>query len=389
MADIVKKNQAWAIEKEVTQGTYVTPSAASKFVQVMQDGSEMSRSKELLERNVFTSSIGKTSPRTGQFQVSGSMAVEARGHSVEGTAPEYGLLLESALGAKRQLLTEITTLSGNTASVLKVTDASLFKVGDILMIKQTGAYHVSPVSAVNETTDEVTLQIPGAAAFSTGVVIAKHTTYVCSDDAHPSLSITRYLESAVRQYAVGCKVNNVSLEGFTTGQLPSFNFGFEGLNFNSDLTAPSFTPSYDGQVPPIILDARVYMDGSVIDVNELTVSIENTLGFKSSVNAENGRVSSRATERGISGSFNPYMRSDSMSNFTKFKNNTPFSIFAFAKIPSTTAGQFSGIVAIYMPNCIITELGEGDSDGIMQDNISFSANRGNTGNIPEVYITLI
>lgn len=387
MSEVVRKNQAWAVEVETTAGTYVAPTAATSFVQTLADGAEMSRSKEVVERNIFTASIGQVAPRTGMFSVSGSLPVEARSSSVQGAAPEYDALMQSAFGARRQLVTEEITNSGNTASVLKVTSANTkFAVGDIILVKEAGRYHVSPVKAV--TTTDVELLIPGSSAFSDAVVIAKHTTYIVADSGHPSLSISRYLEGSVLQKAVGCKVNSMSLEGFTTGQLPSFNFGFEGLNFDSSLTAIPFTPNYDGQVPPIILSAKAFMDGVEIDINELTVSLENTLGYKTSVSAENGRVSSRATERRITGTMNPYMASDSISNFTKFKNNTPFSVFAYAKIPSTTAGEFSGIVAVYMPNCLITDLGESDSDGIMQDNISFSANRG-AGTIPEIYLGLI
>lgn len=387
MSEVVKKNQAWAVEIETTAGTYVAPTAATSYVQTLAEGAEMSRSKEVIERNIFTASIGQVAPRTGMFSVSGSLPVEARSKSTQGAAPEYDALMKSAFGSRRQLTAEETTNAGNTTAILKVTSANTkFAVGDIILVKEAGKYHVSPVKAV--TTTDVELEIPAATAFSDGVVIAKHTTYIVADSGHPSLSISRYLESAVLQKAVGCKVTTMALEGFATGQLPSFKFGFEGLNFDSSLTAIPHTPSYDSQVPPIILSAKAFMDGVEIDINELALSLENTLGYKTSIAAENGRVSSRATERKITGTLNPYMASDSISNFTKFKNNTAFSIFAYAKIPSVTAGEFSGIVAVYMPNCLITDLGESDSDGIMQDNISFSANRG-SGTTPEIYLGII
>lgn len=389
MSIVVKKNQSWAVEIEDTEGTYKAPASANAFIQTLADGAELNRSKEVIERNIFTSSIGKTSPRTGMFKASGTLPVEARAHSSEGTAPEYDALMRSAMGARHQLASAVTTLTGNTASVLKVTDASLFSVGDIILVKQTGAYHVSPVSAVNTTTDEVTLLIPAGSAFSDNVVIAKHTTYQVADSGHPSLSISRYLEGAVLQQATGCKVNSLSMEGFAVGEIPSFSFSFEGLNFDSSMTAPPFTPSYDGQLPPITLNARVFMDGTAIDVQEVSFSLENALGFQTSVSEANGRKASFATERTITGSFNPYMRSDTIANFTKFKNGTAFSIFAYAKLDSSTAGQFSGIVAVYMPNCVITELGEADQDGLIQDSISFSADRGTSGTTSEIFIALI
>jgi hypothetical protein len=391
----VKKNTAVGVEIEVTEGTYVAPSAATSFVQTQADGFEITSSKELLERNIFTSSIGKTSPRVGQTQAAGTIPVEARAFSTEGTAPEYDALMQSALGSKRTIATTTTTkASGNTASVLQLdnADKDKFNIGDIIMVKMDDAYHVSPVSAVDRTTDAatVTLKIPHPSGdMDDSVVIAKSTTYIVADDDHPSLSISKYIEGTILEKVTGAKVTSLALEGFSTGKLPSFKFGFEGLNFESSVTSIPYTPSYDSALPPIVLDARLYMDTTSIDVNDVSFSLENALGFQSSIAAENGRVSSRATERTITGSINPYKQDDSVANYTKYQANTAFSLFAYAKVPTSTDGEFGNVVAVYMPNCIITELNEADQDGLLQDAITFSANRGASGTTSEIYIAVI
>lgn len=395
MSTAVKKNTAVGVMEEVTEGTYVAPSGTTKFVQTLVDGFELSPSKEQLARNIFTSSIGQTAPRTGQFQVTGTIPTEFRAFSTAGGAPEYDALLKSALGGKRIVATTTTTKSsGNTDVLLQLdnADKDKFNIGDIVMVKQSGAYHVSPISALSRTVDaaNITLLVPHPSGDMTdSVVIEKSTTYIVADSGHPSLSISKYIEGLILEKAVGCKVKSLSIDNFTTGQLPSLKFGFEGLNFDRSETPIPFTPAYDSALPPIVLDGRAYMDGASLDVNEVTVSLENTLGFKTSINAENGRVSSRATERTISGTMNPYKEDDNIDNFTKYKENTAFSLFAYAKVPTSTTGQFGQVVAVYMPNCLITELGEADSDGLLQDSISFSANRGNSGTTPEIYIAFI
>ncbi len=395
MSIAAKKNTAFAVEVESTEGTYVAPQAATSYIQTLVDGAELSPAKELLERNIFTASVGKTSPRTGQFQVTGSLPVEARAHSTEGAAPQFGPLMESALGDKRTIATTTTTkASGNTGSILQIEDADIskFSVGDIILVKQSGAYHVTPITAVatGAGVAAITLLIPKASGnFANSVVIGKSTTYIVADEDHPSLSVSKYIEDAVLEQAVGCKVSSMSLENFTTGQIPSFNFGIEGLNFDRSLTAIPHSPSYDTALPPIVLDARAYMDTSLIEINELSISLENSLGFKSSINEENGRASSRVTERGITGSIDPYKEDDSIANFTKYVENTAFKLFAYAKVPTSTPGQFGNIVAIYMPNCVITEMGEGDQDGLLKDSISFSADRGSAGTTAEIYIAFI
>jgi hypothetical protein len=395
MSIAVKKNTSLGIEIEVTEGTYVAPSSSTKYVQTLADGFEISPSKELLERNVFTNSIGKTTPRVGQTQVSGTIPVEARANSSEGTAPEIDALVKAALGDKRTISTTTTTkASGNTASVLQIEDADIskFNVGDIVMTKGSGAYHVSPISAksTGAGTATITLLIPHPDGdHDDSVVIAKSTTYIVADSGHPTLSISKYIEDAILEKVTGARVTSMSLENFATGQLPSFSFGFEGLDYDRSVTANPNTPSYDTSLPPIVLDGRVYMDTTSIDVNELTVELENALGFQTSIAEENGRAASRVTERTITGSFNPYKVDDSVANFTKYEANTEFSLFAYAKVPTSTAGEFGQVVAVYMPKCIITELQEGDQDGLLQDNITFQAARGSAGTTSEIYIAFI
>lgn len=395
MALTVKQNTAIAIEEEVTEGTYVTPAGATSFLQTLADGTEMTPSKELLERNIFNGSLGATSPRTGTRTVSGSVPVECRAFSTAGGAPEYNSLVKSAFGGRRQAATTTTTkASGNTASNLKIEDADIskFNVGDIIMVKQSGAYHVSPITAKVTTggSASITMLVAHPSGDCTdSVVIEKFTTYTVANSGHPSLSISKYVDSAVRETATGARVTSMALENFSTGQIPTLNFGFDGLDFDRSLTAPDYTPSYDSALPPIVLDARLYMDGTSIEVNEVAFSLENTLGFATSISAANGRTSGRATKRAITGSFNPYKQDNSIANYTKFKNNTAFSLFAYAMVPTTNAGEFGQVVAFYMPNCLITELGEADQDGLLQETISFTASRGSAGTTDEIYFTTI
>jgi hypothetical protein len=181
----------------------------------------------------------------------------------------------------------------------------------------------------------------------------------------------------------------MSLANFATGKVPSFTFGFQGLNFDTSLTAPSYTPSYDTALPPLVLEAGAYMDGTAITLNEIAFTLENSLGFATSVASTNGKTASRVTKRKITGTINPYQDTTSIANYTKFINNTQFSLFAYAKVDSATAGEFQNVIAFYMPNCIITELGESDADGLLQDAISFQASRGSAGTTNELYVGII
>lgn len=395
MSIAVKNTTSIAIEEESTEGVYVAPTAATSYVQTLDSGVEIKPTKELLERNVFAGTIGKTTPRTGQRSVSGSIPTECRAFSTAGSAPENNSLIKSALGLRRQNTTVVTTkASGNTGSVLAIQDADIskFNIGDIILIKEAGAFHVSPITAKTTGTGTATITLlvsRPTGNFPNSVTIEKFTTYTVAESGHPTLSVTKFLDSAITEKAIGCRVNKFDLQNFTTGKIPTFNFGFDGLNFDRTLAAPVYTPSYDAALPPIVLDAKAYVDGTAILINELSFSIENSVGFSTAISSANGKISSRVTSRKITGSINPYQDTTSISNYTKFVNNTEFSLFAYAKNDTGVAGEFNNIVAVYMPKCLITELGQGDADGLVQESISFQSSRGAASTTNELFITFI
>jgi hypothetical protein len=383
MAYTVKNNTKIGVMKEVTEGTYVAPAAATDFIQVLSDGVEINPSRELLERNVLGTGLGKINPRTGLKSVKGSVPCYMRAASTAVGVPESDALLESLMGTKRNSASYISG-STHTTTVINVAATAGFKVGDIVVVKQAGAYHTSPiVSLVTDTS--ITLLVAMASAPANAVVIEAFTTYVPANSGHPSLSVSKYVEDAVLEQATGVKVNSFSLDSFSTGKIASMKFGFEGLDFDRSLTAPPFTPSYDTSETPVILDACIWQDGVKISVNEITLSIENTIGFIQ--DTCDGKKASRVTARTVKGTINPYKENNSIANFTKFNTNAPFSLFVTAHNATSTAGQYKESVSFYLPNCLINELAEGDIDGVLTDAISFSANTVD-GSIGEVFISV-
>lgn len=383
MGYTIKNNTKVAVMKETTEGEYVAPSSGSDFVQAMADGLEMSPSRELLERNVLGTGLGKINPRLGLKSVTGSIPVYMRAGSTATAATESDYLLESLMGSKRSSASIISG-TAHTASVIKVASTTNLKVGDTVVVKAAGAYHKSPIASLVANTS-ITLLIPCDVAPSDAVVIEAFTTYVPANTGHPALSISKYIEDAILEQATGCKVKSMSLDSFTTGQIASMKFTFEGLNFDRSLTAPAYAPVFDTSETPVILDAYIYQDGVKIQVNEFAFSIENTLGYIQDTDA--GKSSSRVTARSVGGSMNPYKSNTSVANFNKFNTNTPFSLFVTAHNPTGVNGQYKESVSFYFPNCLTTELGEGDQDGVLTDAISFSANTVD-GSIQEVYITV-
>jgi len=86
------------IKKEVTEGTLVDPAATTDFVALQPDVT-LTPSFEVLESEEIRNSIGSAKPIQGLEQPEMSFSHYLKASGVEGTAPEFGDLLESAFGS--------------------------------------------------------------------------------------------------------------------------------------------------------------------------------------------------------------------------------------------------------------------------------------------------
>ncbi|MBK6381721.1 MAG: hypothetical protein IPF72_19495 [Chitinophagaceae bacterium] len=266
-------------------------------------------------------------------------------------------------------------------------------MGDIIVIKEPGAHSSHAITAIDTTPGAATITIlPAAPGVPTnGTDISLSTTYYPANSGHTALSLSYYWANTIREAAIGCKVTSLSIDNFTVGQIASFNFGLEGLSFTEVDGAAPHTPSYDSGIPPLILQACVYQDGVDVPLNSFTLSLDNSLGFITSTCSADGKISSRITERSIKGTMNPYKDDTSVAQFTRFNTNTPFTLCAFAFNPSAVSGEITmgSVVGIYLPNCLITSKKVADQDGILTDEIEFSADRGNSGSADEIFIGFV
>ena len=389
---LIKGNTIIGIEAEVTEGTFVAPSAATSYLQPLSDGFELKPSREQLDRTILTASPGMPNPKMGIKSVSASLPVEFRASGVEGGDTDFGLLIKGALGATRAVASNVTSTTGHSSTVINMSsgNALLFAVGDIVLVKETAAHEIRPISAVGATSITLAFALTNGAP-SASVVLSKVKMYYTAATGHPSLSLSYYWGNEIRQCAIGSKVVSMGLEGFETGKLAGLKFALDGLSYTEiDGVAPH-TPTYDSGTPPIILSACVWRSGVSETINSLSVSVANTLGFVTSTCSENGKVSSRVTKREITGSFNPYKDDTTFSNFTSWNAGTEFSLLAYAYTPSASAGEITmgSVVAIWLPQCITTEYGVADQDGILTDQLGFKATRGAAGSSEEMYLGLI
>jgi hypothetical protein len=394
---ILKNTSVVGLMEESTEGTWEVPGSASGYTQPLADGFDMTPAREKLDRKALSGYVGKLTPRMGMKSVTATLPVELRGSGTEGAAPSFAPLIKSALGTLRTISTTTTTkASGNTGSVLQIEDADIskFAVGDIVCVKQSGGYHVSPIVTVatGAGVAAITLLVAKASgSFSNSVVVSKAKTYYTANSGHPALSLSYYWGNEIVQKAIGCKVASMSVDSFETGQLGALNFSLEGMSYDEANGAAPHTPTLDSGLPPTILSSKVYRDGTEVLVNNVALSLANSLAKISATGNANGVSSIRVSERTISGSFAPYKDDTSVANFTAFNAGTEFSLFFYTANPSSTSGELElgSIVGFYLPKCITSDYKVADKDGVLTDEISFQAVRGTTGSTEELYLGII
>lgn len=277
MAIATTRSRVVYVKEEVTQGVAVEPTAGSDAIAILADGFDFNGEKELVERNVLTSSIAQQIPRTGIKTATGSIGVEWKAKGVEGDAPETYPLFKSLLGYQATRTATTTKSTGNTASELQLEDADVvkYKVGDIVLVKEAGAFHVSPIKTITTTPGAAKIELLRAkeiGAFSNSVVISKALVSRGVNSGHSYLTVTSYLDDVVKYQSAGCLVSSMSLENFTVGQIPTLSFGLEGITYNESIekyaatstsgTSPStdisagtdssFNISLDGQDPVLV-----------------------------------------------------------------------------------------------------------------------------------------
>lgn len=375
---IVTNESTLALVEETVEGTYVAPTDGTDYIEVLSDGLELNKGREELTRDVLGGSVESEASRVGIADVTGSIPTEYKASTTAGAAPQsLDVLLKSLLGGKRQG-SALVSSTGHTDTIIYMADTTGINKHDMILVKEAGAYEVRPVKEViTDTSVELLFALENGAP-SDAVEIEAFTTYYHDTSTSKTFSAEHNLGSnAIKQQARGLRAVSGSIENWTVGQLPSMNFSIQGLNIDrvdEDATAaPDF--SADG-LPPVTLEACVWLSGQRMAYTELSVSIENTVSYIQSACDKDGRIGSRITEQVTTASFNPYMQDNSTAaTWDKFNLNEDVSLFGYAFNPSAVDGEFGEVVCFYLPQGKITETPVSDIDGIVAEAIAIKAHK--------------
>ena len=388
---VVTNESTVALVAEVTEGTYVAPSASTDYVEVLE-GAEFNKTREELTRNTLGGSVEAEASRVGIAEATGTVGVELKASETEGDATQsLDVLMKSLLGGKRQITADQTSdAATHTDTVIDFADTSDFSVGDIVLIKEAGAYEVRPIASIQADTSITLAFALDNGAPSSEVVIAQATNYFSDTSNAITFSAEHNLGTqAIKQKVRGLRAASGSISNWSVGQLPQMEFGLQGLDLDRVDENASFSPNFTADaLPPVTLSACVWLSGAKLSYTEASLNIENTINYIQDACDADGRIGSRITEQATSFTFNPYLQDDSTAaTWDKFNANDDVSVFGYAYNESGVTGEFENVVAFWIPQAKIIAAPVADVDGIIAESVEIKAHR-NLGN-DSVYIATI
>lgn len=276
MAELTRSTVASFVQ-ESTEGTY-TPETAASFVPV-REGFAFNPVLNTVETDEFVGGdIGQSKTFATFEDPTISFPIYWRHSGTEATAPEWGILMESCLGASSGPDAEITLAGGSTTTVLKVADTSTFEVGQGLLIKDaTNGYSARSVKSVPNGTD-LELNFALANAPASGVALGRTILYK-PGISHPTYTSHHFqatTSSAFRQAFTGCRTTNLTMDfnandlaqgTVDAGGIKSFfnpvtiDSSNEYVDFTDDGGTTSFTLENKTYQTPIELAAEIQTKG--------------------------------------------------------------------------------------------------------------------------------
>lgn len=229
---ISNKATVFAVCEESAEGTITKPASGADFLPIQTD-LEMNAELEKLDNEEMKNSLGMAKKITGVENPKASFSHYMKHSGVEGQQPAWGKLIKSIFGAVKVAAVEYQTVGGSTVSAIKVADASVFRVGETLLIKDgTNGYSIAVIHAIDTLTDMLTLGFKLAVAPAAGVSLGKAITYYpVNDTSHSSVTLWRYIgNGGAKDMIRGAKVTELSFSA-EAGQIINAKVSLEGVEY--------------------------------------------------------------------------------------------------------------------------------------------------------------
>lgn len=387
MSDAIKDSTLLGVKKETTEGVWAEP-ASGDYIECNGDGSKIERTRDTKDRSLISGDRFVNDFRLGLTNGQASIPVEFKAGSAVGTAPEYQPFLES-FGFKNQgLAAQVTSTADHTTTKIYISsgDVSKFKVNDPIKLLIAGGHNYNIVKSIgNDGADYLELSFALGAAPADGVVLEKSQVLKLDATQNVTLSISELLEGGhIQNQLLGGRTQKIDVSNFTTGEFAAWLFTVIGLNAKekNNVSPLSITPAYDSSLPPLIAGACAKINGTVTEIDNFECSYEQTVAFKTSFCAENGKLSSRGTGKyKVTGKFSPYQAQDVIGIQL---DETVFDLFVYAYNPASVDGESKEAIVLYFPACKATAVAKADKDGFITREVTWQLTPANKDQGPVI-----
>lgn len=357
MAFLNKATQ-WGIKKETTYGQAVTLAYPSDVVELIDPS--MDGSIDEIERGIVKNSLVKAESLLGKETSSGTLAVEVTS-TVTGKL-NGDVLYESAMGvriAPVALLT-LTLPSAGTSTITVNTGKGVdYQVGQGLKVTTVGGTEYVTITGILGNVLSI------APALTTGNVTAVTglLSYRLATPSTPTVSfnVEEYLASDasyIKYKYLGVVANSMSLE-FPLADILKASFSVGGAGFSASTTTASDSICFDYK-PHIAKNIQFLYGGSIYDINELTVNVENEIYDSETLTSQGINKKFVTGKNTVGGKF--VVDYDGLALFNKYKART-FGELVFST--STSEGKkFGG----YAPKVALKNVSKSVDSSIYKDN---------------------
>lgn len=381
MSTLRARNGAVLAKIESVEGVAETLSGSTDAVLV--ENPTISFNPQQTQTNEVTGSLDNRGPIPGGLQATASFDVYLKGSGTAGTAPEWGKLLR-ALGWAEVITASALPGSAEAAAAGSTTTvtmgasfaatAQLYRGMPLnLGVNPAGGalsfisdYSPDGASKVATLTDLFSTPLDG----TTTLQIPANVLYMPASNNIPTLTLGLYFDGTLYTMA-GCRGNqNMTLVAAGPGR---FTFSFQGIfTGRTDAAVPAAT--YDSPRPPIWTDpnndgsGRCLLDRSLAVVSQLTFDNGNTVAYPENPNASQGFDLATVSERSMTGTLDPQMELVATRNILDDLEAGTQNIL-HARY-GTVAGNR---VALTCPTVLFNNATPGNRQGILTEQIAFSA----------------
>ena len=373
---LLHRKQVVAVKVEGAEGTAETPGNVDAGFNTFE--TSFSPEVEQYERNPFRSSLGRLASIAGVKTGTVGFMTELVGsgdHTPAGTAlPFHTLML--ACGYEKVALDTVTVTATTGVQFIagETLTGSASRTGICGMSSRVGDTTIYVVATGNTlTTDETSL---------TGSISDNDQGDVSAVDADVAV-MYKPLSTEGSSYTVGVfndgirhriqgARGNVSFAG-STGQPVKMSFEFTGP-FKDSTDDPLLTPTYPALVPPAMLNANLSAHTDLLIVDSFEIATGNELSVRRSANDPAGAISTKITQRSMSGSIDPEVETIANHNFILKMTNNDEGLLDLT-IGSTTGNRFR----LQGPNCSYAGVSGGERGGISTYSMDLSLNETSVG----------